>query len=541
MKIVKYSALLALAISSASQAGQVSFNAANPVYLDLDTGNVTSSASGAAVLFHRDKIQPDSAAAYAGTDNYASVTSTNGLTLEGKKGPAGGEYIHFNQRNNDELITWNENWWGGPSVGGSAVIGKNLDDGYNFLGQQTRFGQDMIQVDDANGDPKHGLIFPRRDSNVDKRDMVALPFNQLIVRTSEGDRYVRLRTISIGDPQSPTGERLANWASNNLYFKYAVAVADGSFGAEQDMCVSFSTGAKTPYDGWSENAKTQKDELIPAGNNYHFGYSFGTGDVWYKQQFIDLDSIIDGPGSNATSVDANGNTDISAYSSALAQGYSEGCIPAFYEGRPAEYFPGQYVNGFTFTGADTPISSRRADWLDDDDSLVTPYNGNEKWDLAIGLMVAPENLGQIFGSTYTLRSATAINSGRIGESGQSTRSTSGYAAAVMVSGNNINVNASQNIGDATGSYTLVADIDDVRSELGGKTVREALLANGKSITEQYNSIDSDNNGNIVSNQRVYATQKTIRVGRRDVLKDFKFQVESFDATTGQYTVNYDEL
>ena len=538
MKIIKYSALLAFAISSASQAGQVSFNAANPVYLDLNTGNITSSASGAAVLFHRDQVQAVNKAAYAGTDNYASVTSTNGLTLEEKEGVAGGENINFNQRNNDELLTWNENWWGANA---NAVMGKNLDDGYDFLGQDSRFGQDIIQVDDANGDPKHGLIFPRRDGNIDKRDMVALPFNQLIVRTSKGDRYVRLRTISIGDPQSPTGERLANWASNNLYFKYAVAAADGSFGAEKEMCISFSTGAKTPYDGWTENAKTQKDDLIPAGNTLNFGYSFGTGDVWYKQQFIDFDSIIDGPGSNAISVDANGNTDISAYSSALAQGYSEGCIPAFYEGRPAEYFPGQYVNGFTFTGADTPISSRRADWLDDDDSLVTPYNGNEKWDLAIGLMVAPGNFSDWINATYKLSSATVINSGRIGESGQSTRSTSGYAAAVMVSGNNINVDASQNIGDATGSYTLVADIDDVRSELGGKTVREALAANGKSVTEQYNSIDSDNNGNIISNQRVYATQKTIRVGRKDVLKDFKFQVESFDATTGQYTVNYDEL
>ncbi|MBL4798410.1 MAG: hypothetical protein JKY50_13420 [Oleispira sp.] len=522
--------LLAMAISA--QAAPTVFNAQSPQYLDLSSGNVSSIPTGVAVKFHRDQIQPLGQSAYTGSDNYASVTSSSGLNFQHTKGAAGGEWIKFNSRNNDELVTWNENWWGANS---NATSGINLDDSFNFFGQNSRHGQDIVQVNDSNGDPKKGLLFPRRDSSADKRDMVALPFNQLIVRTSEGDRYVRLRAISIGDPQSPTGERLANWASNNLYFKYAVAAADGAFGAEKEMCVSFSTDAKKPYHGWTESNKVNKDDPFPTSTNANptFGYSFSTGDVWYKQQFIDFDQIIDGPGNNAISVDENGNVDISAYTAALAQGYAEGCIPAFYDGRPAEYFPSQYVDGFTFTGADTPVSSRRADWLDDDNNSQTPYNGNEKWDIAIGLMVAPGNFSDWTNATYELSSATLINSGRIGESGASTRSTSGYAAAVMIPGSNINVDASQNIGDATGTYTLVADIDDVRSELGGKTVRESLMANGKSVTEQYNSIDSDNNGTIISNQRVYVVES-------DGV-EYKFQVQSFDASTGQYTVNVDQL
>lgn len=544
-KTAKLSTLaLAMGLASMVHAGSETFTASNDVLFDLETGQVTTDINAADLRIRDGQLhvikKNNVTSAYANTTDYSAVNSLNGYSLKPTFGEAS-KNVNLVRWNNDSLNAWNQNWWGGPTTGGNPVWGLNLDDDIKPFGGDKRYGLQALQVKDANGRSTKGLVFPRnKDSQapgVDKRDLVALPYNQLIVRTSKGNKYVRLRAVSMGDPQSASGERLTNWASNNLYFKYAVAGADGVFGTEKNMCIGFSTGSKAPYPLINKNNKTQKDTVIDA--NTTFNYSFAKTDVWYKQQFVDFDRIIQGPGNGpgtkntARVPNAEGKlkVDVSAYQAALNQGYPEACIPAFYDDRKGGTYPAMYTNGFNskvlanedFTGSDAPVSTRRADWLHG-------TNGNDEWDVGFGIIAAPDDWYDLVNATWTLKTSFIVNSGRIGQ----LRSKAGYAAAVLVPGSNPNVSASQNIGQANGSYNLVNNIDEVRPELGGKTVRQSFVSNGKSAPEQYDSIDSDASGNIKSNQRVYVMQDAQG-------KKFKFQLGAFNAVTGQHTLNFDQL
>lgn len=545
-------AVLMGAFSLQAKALEITFDASEKRYINLNSGDVSSRSDGAELMIHRDTIKtlvPVGYTGESGDDGYANVTNANKVVLKPTLKPSRSSKILNENLSGDELKRWNLNWWGNQvwTLSGENIKSTDFPLGANY------YENNVLIVKDPNtGLKTGGLLYPRKDDpanpGVDYQDVVALPFNQLIVRTSKGNRYVRLKATHIGDSYDPKKTTLVNWATNNVYFKYAVAGPDGVFGEERNMCVSFLTGGVKPYANGKLTKPTPKITQNPSSNRVStFGYSFSSGDKWYKQQFIDFDTIINGPGSNVPSIDKAGKVDISNYVSLLNKGYSEGCMEAFFNTRPASAYPKLYVKdektgfgGFYYVGADTPLSSRRADWIDNDNNPVTPFAGNDEWDIAINFMAVPKNIWDSISQKYRNVAQLRINSGRTGDNKEGTvRNKSGYAAAVLVPGRNIKVNVKTPIGDATGDYTEIKNIDTPLSELGGKTVRESLSGNGKTLTEKYTSIDIDNSGRVISNKRVYILNSGIpEFGDSSSIK---FRVKSYDAETQRYTLEYDYL
>lgn len=566
--IFKLSALaLAVGLVTSAQAATVTVNANSKVYINFDSidpstgeAQISTTQGGSQLMLDKGTVRALLPAAYTGQQGssaFSNFSYTNATTLTyspllgASRLRVSNPALPLTSRNanGDTLETWNKNWWGTAAlnwgIGGDNI--RALGGGQADSPFGNKLYDQKVQVKDT----YKGLLYDRKLPN-QEGDVVALPFNQLIVRTSKGNKFVRLRAVAIGDPASTTGRTLRNWASNNVYFKYAVAGPDGNFGdanQEKDMCISLATDSrKTNPNGFAIQNPTVDsiDNGIYKYKDKTFDYTLIDTDKWYKQQFIDFDTIIDtadaalANGTKPKTVASNGEVDITPYGPALNRGYDEVCLAAWNNARPSNYYPSLYQNGFTVTGADAPISSRRTDWMDNDnDPSNNSYNGNDEWDVAFSFMAVPTTWGQIFSRSYEVKTQFLVNSGLIGNNtAGTTRTNPGFAAAVLVPGTVGTVNSNQNIGEASGSYTLVKDLDDalVSSDpsVNGKTARELLMANGKSITEKATTFKTDASGNITTNKRVYALEAFN-------YPTYKFYVKSYNKATNQYVIEYDYL
>lgn len=568
--IFKLSALaLAVGLVTSAQAATVTVNANSKVYINFDSidpstgeAQISTTQGVSQLMLDKGTVRALLPAAYTGQQgssafNNFSYTNATALTYSPLLGASRQRHtstalISPRNANGDALDTWNKNWWGtalvGWGVGGGNIrsVG-SLSSGTIDSPLGNKLYDQKVQIKDVS----KGLLYSRKLPG-QEGDVVALPFNQLIVRTSKGNRFVRLRAVAIGDPASTTGRTLRNWASNNVYFKYAVAGPDGNFGdanQEKDMCISLATDSRrTNPNGFAiqNPAVDSIDNGIYKYKDKTFDYTLIDTDKWYKQQFIDFDTIIDtadaalANGTKPKTVETSGEVDITPYAPALARGYDEVCLAAWNNARPARYYPSLYQRGFTVTGADAPISSRRTDWMDNDnDPNNNSYNGNDEWDIAFSFMAVPENFGDLVSRNYKALTQFRVNAGLIGNNAAgTTRTNPGFAAAVLVPGTVGTVNSNQNIGEASGSYTLVEDLDDalVSSDpsVNGKTARELLMANGKSITEKATTFKTDASGNITTNKRVYALEAFN-------YPTYKFYVKSYNKATNQYVIEYDYL
>lgn len=565
---------LAIALAGSTlvnAATTLSVDANTRQYVNLDNGQVQSSSFyGWDLYIEREAIvlRDNTESAYLNTTDFANA-STAGADLKPTQGYSNTYAGNF-RFYKPSIHEWNRNWFG-KSIAYFGFDGLNMSwltkpfgglYSPNFVITDAN-GKDMVDSNLNGGSDKlsHGLFYPRRENvnqnysaSNDKKDFIAIPQNQLIVRTSKGNKFVRLRAIQSFDYVDANGSTINNTRSNNIYFKYAVqdlAAGDNSFGPERDMCVSFTTGAKEPK--YKQYETITKDSPWSRGVGI-FKYGFMHSDGYYKQAFIDFDKIIQGPGNSV--VDFNGNTtnltgnsypvkgkdgsintypEVANYNTTPAtRMYSEGCMPAFWGDRQANRYPAEYLNGFGVKGADTPLHNRRADWLiDNPDATQTSYNGQDEWDIAIGVLVRYKTFGELFTQRGIVYSSIIANSGRTGDNTNGElRNKGGLAAMTLVEGTGLNnysptdaLNTHTNASEA-GNFVPVQSINDPR--VAGK-----WQATGRSMVERYNHINVDANG-VSTNGRVYAIKTANGTVR-------KLQVSNliFNDTTADYTITYE--
>lgn len=539
-------------------------------YVNLDNGKVQSTKfNGWDLYIEREAIvlNKQTKSAYLNSSDFTSA-SIGAVNLVQTKA-----YGNPSKTNKPSLFEWNRNWFG-KSVFGVGINGQSMDFNTNpFAGLYSPSyavsdvnGKDMLS-NDLNGTDKltYGLFYPRRENingsyvaSNDKKDFVAIPQNQLIIRTSKGSKFVRLRAIQSYDYNDANGETIANNKTNNIYFKYAIqdlAAGDTSFGAERDMCVSFTTGAREPK--YQQYQSIIKDSKWSVGIG-RFKYGFMHSDGYYKQTFIDFDKIIQGPGNtvvdfNGTTANVNGNTynviardgssntypEVANYNtSAATRMYSEGCMPAFWNDRQAGRYPDEYLNGFAIKGGDTPLHNRRADWLiDHPDATQTTYKGEDEWDIAVGVLVRTKNFNDFANQTGIVYAPIVVNSGRAGDNQNGTlRSKGGLAAMVMVTGTGLNNYSPTDALDAhtdakeAANYTPVTSISD--SRVVGK-----WQASGRSMVARYNHIKVD----YVSGSPVITTNKRVYAIATDQSRVRKVQVSRLKLTDNkaEYQLTYE--